>query len=151
LAPLSALALVLAWPGLPLTPLTGQLENVYGLTALLGVVTFAILGMLYKIVPFLVWYSSYSKEIGRGKVPSLADLFSPRLQVWGYSFFVCGLLTTIAGAALGHALTVRGGCALLAGSLALFLCNMGKILSHLFKPKIQPLVLKRAAPRVATA
>ena len=36
LAPLSVLALVLSWPGLPLTPLTGQLENVYGFLALAG-------------------------------------------------------------------------------------------------------------------
>ena len=84
LAPLSVLALVLSWPGLPLTPLTGQLENVYGFLALLGVVSFAIIGMFYKIIPFLVWYGSYSRQIGLSKVPSLADLYSPRLQAVGY-------------------------------------------------------------------
>ena len=48
------------------TAFTGQLENLYGVLALLGVVRFAILGMLYKIVPFLVWYGRYSRE-GRAK------------------------------------------------------------------------------------
>jgi hypothetical protein len=146
-----ALGLVLAWPQLPLTPLTGQLENVYGLVALLGVVSFAILGMLYKIVPFLVWYSSYSKVIGRGKVPALADLYSPRLQGWGYGLFLVGLVATSLAAGLGREPGVRGGCALLAASLSLFLLNMGRIISHLWKPRIEPLILKRPVATTATA
>ena len=79
---LGATAVVLAWPHLPLTMLTAQLENVYGFLAFIGVVTFAILWMLYKVVPFLVWYASYSKAIGRSKVPSLADLYSPARKTW---------------------------------------------------------------------
>ena len=35
----------------------------------LGVVSFAIIGMFYKIIPFLVWYGSYSRQIGLRKVP----------------------------------------------------------------------------------
>ena len=58
----------LAWPGLRMTQLTLQLENLYGFLAFIGVFTFATVGMLYKIVPFLVWYVSYSKEIGRSQV-----------------------------------------------------------------------------------
>ncbi|HVR36759.1 MAG TPA: hypothetical protein VMS21_13000 [Methylomirabilota bacterium] len=51
--------------------MTTQFENVYGFPGFAGVVTFALLGMLYKIVPFLVWYASYSRAIGRSKAPSL--------------------------------------------------------------------------------
>lgn len=69
LIPLRALGLVLSWPTLPLTPAVGQWENVYGFGALFGVVTLAILGMLYKIVPFLVWLARYSSWIGRARVP----------------------------------------------------------------------------------
>jgi Cytochrome C and Quinol oxidase polypeptide I len=151
LLPVGALGLVLAWPRLPLTPFTGQLENVYGLVALLGVVSFAILGMLYKIVPFLVWFSSYSKVIGRGKVPALADLYSPRLQGWGYGLFLMGLVATSLATGLANEPGVRGGCVLLAASLSLFLVNMGRIISHLWKPKIEPLILKRPVPTAATA
>ena len=57
----------------------------------LGVVSFAIIGMFYKIIPFLVWYGSYSRQIGLSKVPSLADLYSPRLQAVGYWTYVAGL------------------------------------------------------------
>ena len=139
LIPLSLLALVLCWPGLPATIFTTQLENVYGFLALLGVLTFAILGMLYKIVPFLVWYSSYSKEIGRSKVPALADLYSPRLQAFGYWTFLAGLFAVSCATALSHEKAVQWSCVVLAGSLLAFALNLGKILSHLVRPKIEPL------------
>jgi hypothetical protein len=139
LAPLSLLALVLSWPTLRLNPFTGQLENAYGFLGLLGVVSFAIVGMLYKILPFLVWYRSYSPHIGRSKVPSLADLYSPRLQAIGYWSYVTGLAGTTVGIVLSHELVVRAGSALLAGSLLVLGANAALILRHLIRPRIEPL------------
>jgi len=141
LAPLCGLALVLAWPGLPLTTFTGQLENVYGFVALLGVVSFAIIGMFYKIIPFLVWYGSYSQQIGLRKVPSLADLYSPGWQAVGYWTWLAGLAGTSAAIALGNAVAVRCGVGLLAVSLAALAVNVARMLSHLVHPRIQPLNL----------
>src|ERR1041385_5929721 len=76
----SLLGLVLSLPGLPANPVTGQIENLYGFLGLIGAISFAIIGMLYKIVPFLVWFGCYSRQIGIHKVPSLSDMYSPRLQ-----------------------------------------------------------------------
>jgi len=144
LAPVSVLALILSWPGLPLTTLTGRLETLYGFLALAGVVSFAIIGMFYKIIPFLVWYGSYSTHIGRHKVPSLADLYSPGLQATGYWTYVAGLAVTTAAILLGHAVAVRCGCILLALSLATLGLNVAKILSHFVRPRIEPLHLRPA-------
>jgi hypothetical protein len=144
LAPLSALALVLSWPGLPLTALTGQLENVYGVVGLLGVVSFAIIGMFYKIIPFLVWYGSYSRQIGLSKVPSLADLYSSALQAFGYWAYLAGLTTTAIAIVLANAVAVRCGCALLALSLGTLALNVIIILSHLIHPRIEPQALRAA-------
>jgi len=135
LVPLSVLALVLCWPGLPATGFTTQLENVYGFLGLLGVVAFAILGMLYKIVPFLVWFHRYSGEIGRGRVPAMAEMYSERLQVAGYWTFLAGLAASSVGIALGHETGVRWSCSLLALSLGIFALNMGKVLRHLVRFK----------------
>ena len=146
LAPVSALGIVLASPGLPATELTLQLETAYGFLAFIGVVTFAILGMLYKVVPFLVWYASYSKAIGRSKVPSLADLYSHPLQAAGYWLFLAGLLLTSIATALGHGMCVRAGCLLLLASVAVFIVNIGKILSHLVRPRLEPFILKPVLP-----
>lgn len=151
LVPVTILGLVLAWPRLPATALTIQLETTYGFLAFIGVVTFAILGMLYKVVPFLVWYSSYSKAIGRSKVPALADLYSPALQAAGYWLFVVGLALTSVATALGHASCVRAGCVVLLASVAVFLVNICKVLSHLVRPRLEPFVFKPKPAAQGTA
>jgi hypothetical protein len=149
LAPLSLLALVLSWPGLPLNQFTGQLENVYGLTAILGVVVLAIMGMLYKILPFLVWFGTYSKHIGASKVPSLADLYSPAIQAAQYFTYVAALVIAGAGTVLGSGLWVRIGFGLFALAFGLFAVNAVKMLRHLFKPQVQPLAGKISTPSKA--
>lgn len=131
LGPVSLLGVFLSWPNLVVNERIGQLENVYGLLALLGVVTLAILGMLYKIVPFLVWQTRYSREIGRNKVPTLADLYSAPLQALGYWIYVAGLLAVCVTTILGREQGIRWSGALLCAALAIFAINMAKILSHL--------------------
>jgi hypothetical protein len=131
---LGALAGVLSWPGLPLNAFTGQLENAYGFTALLGAVSLAIIGMLYKIVPFLVWYKAYSRLIGLAKVPSLADLYSPTLQAVGFWIYLTGLVVVLTGILLANDGIVRGGVVLLASSVGLLLINLGRMLRHLIRP-----------------
>jgi hypothetical protein len=142
LVPLSILALALAWSRLPLNAFTMQLENVYGLLALLGLVGLAILGMLYKIVPFLVWFHSYSRHIGRVKLPALAEMYSVPLQIAGYWTYLAGLTLMGAATAWSHEIAIRWGCGLLALSLAIFAVNMGKILAHFVRPKLEPFAPK---------
>jgi len=143
LFPVAGLGALLAWPTLPLTAWTGQLENWYGFLALAGVVSFAIIGMLYKIVPFLIWYRSYSRQIGRARVPALADLHSSTLQAAGYWSYLAGLLATSAGIVLAHAAVTRAGCALLAASLLMLFLNVVKMMRHLVTPQILPLESNR--------
>lgn len=139
LFPLSALALVLSWPGLPLNTFTGQLENVYGFLGLLGVVSLAIMGMLYKIIPFLVWYGRYSRLIGRAKVPSLAELYSIRLQAIGFWALLAGILTICVAALFSSETGVRVGCSSFALGVGTLAINVGIMLTHLIKPRVQPL------------
>jgi hypothetical protein len=150
LAPLSAVALVLSWPGLPLNTLTGQLENVYGCFGLIGVVSFALIGMLYKIVPFLVWFGTYSKHVGRAQVPALADMYSAPLQAAGYWTYLAGLAATSAASLLSSGTGVRWGCVLLALSLATLAVNLGRILLHHVQPKLLPLPALVSAGRIAS-
>jgi len=150
LAMLGLLGLVLCWPGLPVTRFTSQLETVYGWLGIVGVVSFTVLGFLYKIVPFLVWYHSYSREVGRAKVPSMADLYSPGLQVAGYWLFLTGLAGAAVGAALGQAMLARVGAAVLLGSLAVFGVNLGLMLRHFFRPQVTPIGTPAVAKASAT-
>jgi hypothetical protein len=136
---LSSLGLLLAWPTLPLTAFTGQLENLYGFLAVAGVISFAIIGMLYKILPFLVWYQSYSRRIGLQKVPSLSDLYSADLQAAGYYSYVTGLLIISLAIVLSNSVLARWGTTLLVASLGVFAINVVKMLRHLISPQTQPL------------
>jgi hypothetical protein len=140
LAPLSVLVVILSWPGLPLNEFTGRLENLYGFLGLIGVVSFAIIGMLYKIIPFLVWFASYSKHVGLAKVPSLADLYSERLQVVGYWTFMCGLAAASGGIVLTNETVVRSGCGLLTLSLCTLALNVCRVFAHFFRPQLKPFV-----------
>jgi hypothetical protein len=139
LVSLSVLALVLSWPRLPLNPFTGQLENIYGFFGLIGVVSFAVIGMLYKIIPFLVWFGAYSKHIGKAQVPALAEMYFIRLQMLGYWIFLTALPVTGVGILTSNAMVVRWGSALFATSLATLAVNMIRILSHYFHPRLKPL------------
>jgi hypothetical protein len=143
--PLSLLAVVLSWPGLPLNTFTGQLENLYGFLGLLGVVSFAIVGMLYKIIPFLIWFGVYSKHIGRARVPALADMYSPRLQMIGYWSFLAGLVGISVGVLCGNERVIRFGSLLFTTSVVALLINGFKILSHAACPQIMPLGTSRSA------
>ena len=137
--PLSIIAAVLSWPGLPANTYTMQMENVYGFLGLVGVVSFAIIGMLYKIIPFIVWFGTYSQHIGRAQVPSLAELYSARLQIISYWIFLAGLLTTLLAMEFSNAMAVRCGTGLLAASLAVFGFNVATMLRHLVHPQLKPL------------
>ena len=139
LIPVSIAALVLSWPALPFNSFTGQLENLYGFLGLIGVISFAIFGMLYKIIPFLVWFGRYSQHIGRAKVPALAELYSTKLQAGGYWAWIAGLITAGIAITLASDVGVRIGCGLLTISIVTLLLNVAKMLSHFICPKITPL------------
>ena len=145
LLPVSGLAVVLSWPSLPLTPFTGQVENVYGFLGLLGVVSFAIIGMLYKIIPFLVWFGRYSRQIGRVQVPALADLYSSQLQAVGYWSYLAGLVVACVGILCSNERGVQCGCALLLVSVATLAVNVTRMLAHFFKPCLKPLAFQPSA------
>lgn len=141
----SLLALVLSWPKLPLNGLTGQLENLYGFLGLLGFVSLAVMGMLYKIVPFLVWFGTYSSKVGFCQVPSLSELYSARLQKAGFASYAGGLVVAGAGIVIAHGVVVRGGAVLLCLGLLALVLNVGLMLRHLFRPQLKPLPARTPA------
>jgi hypothetical protein len=143
LAPVSAMGLVLAWPGLPATLFTTQLESAYGYLALMGVLTLAILGMSYKILPFLVWYHSYAPLVGRNRVPALGDMYSTRLQAFGFFSYLLGLGSVCIATALGSERWVGAGGVLVVMSLVVYGTNVGLILRHFWKPQVQPLAVQQ--------
>lgn len=147
LLPLTLLAAILSWPGLPLNAFTGQLENLYGFLALIGFISFALIGMLYKIIPFLVWFGVYSKKVGFAKVPTLADLYCEWLQAIGYFSFLAGIVVVGAGILMANGNTVRIGAILLAVAVGTLWLNVARMLTHFIRPKIAPLAHATSATK----
>jgi hypothetical protein len=151
LVPTAGLGLTLAWPGLPATGLTTQLETVYGWLGLVGVVSLTVLGFLYKIVPFQVWYHAYARHVGRHRVPALADLYSERLQKIGFALVLGGVVGVAPAAALASTGGVRVAVLVLGLGLLVFAVNLGLVLRHFWRPRLEPLTPLRSAPPAAPA
>ena len=68
-----------------------------GWITIFGYVTFMIIGHLYKIVPFLVWYERFSPFVGKKKVPMLADMLPKRSAQIQYLFSISGIVVGFVG------------------------------------------------------
>ena len=145
LIPVCLLALLLSWPTLPMNQFFGMLENVYGFLGLFGVVTLAILGMLHKILPFLVWFGVYGPHVGRAQLPLTSQMVSERAQAGGLVAYLAGLLVISIAILRESELWVRVGGVLLLASLVMFGFNAIKVFSHFSEPQLRPLPTTKPA------
>jgi len=51
---------------------------IYGYMIIFSYISMLIVGQMYKIVPFLVWYHKYSSKVGLEPVPMLKDMFNEK-------------------------------------------------------------------------
>jgi len=113
--------------------------SAYGLLGVTGGLSLMILGMLCKILPFLVWMKAYGPRLGRESVPMATALSSPVLErAWllGHLFSIALLAT---GAACEFPRVTAAGGILLAFSAACYLLNAARVFSHLWvKPRVAP-------------
>ena len=73
-----------------------------GWTLCLGYVSFIIIGHLYKIVPFLVWFERFSPLVGKQPVPMLADMVPVKSAKMQFRFSAVGILISALGLLLAH-------------------------------------------------
>jgi hypothetical protein len=98
----------------------------------LGWISLTIVGMMLKIVPFLVWYRAYSRRAGREPVPTLAQIAWPRAEGLAYGLLTGGGVLLAAAVLRGEAAWIRAAGAVLAlGSLA-FAAALVRVLGHLW-------------------
>jgi hypothetical protein len=103
----------------------------YGALALGGWASLTIVGMMLKIVPFLVWYRVYAPSAGRARVPVLADLGWPAAEAVAFVALTGGIAALAAALAAGNAGAIRAASlVVLAGSLA-FVATVAAVLHHL--------------------
>jgi hypothetical protein len=117
--------------GFALDLISGPREAVaYAVLALGGWVSLTIVGMMLKIVPFLVWYRVYSPHAGKAPVPMLAQLSWPRAEGLAYALLVGGFALLPAAVAVGQVEWIRAaGAVLFLGALA-FAAALARVLRH---------------------
>ena len=115
----AASALLLLLGQLRSAPLESGIWIAAGWLAIAGMAETAIQGFFYKIATFLVWLQRYAPLAGRGRVPRLEELYSPRLALAGWGWWLAGLLGATAAIAIdslplaqvaGAAQTIGLGC-----------------------------------------
>lgn len=111
--------LAIAW-SLRLLPIEGpRLAAAVAVLILLGWVTLAIMGQLYKVTPFLMWYYRYARGLTAAEVPRLDAPYYPRSGLPPFYLTLSGS-TLLAVAALLRlpSLGLAGGLLFFAGALA---------------------------------
>jgi len=96
----------------------------YGWIVFIGFAGFIIIGQMYKILPFLVWFNKYSNKAGHEKVPMLKDMFDERLAKIEFALMAAGFLLTSIALPFAHTKLFRAGAILLFASALFFLWNM---------------------------
>lgn len=103
----------------------------YGLLIIVGGLSLAVLGMLGKILPFLVWMKAYGPRVGRAPVPVATTLSSKPLEHAWLASHLVGLLGLALGAATSAVWPACAGGALLLLAALLALGNAARVLLHL--------------------
>ncbi|MGH7752512.1 MAG: hypothetical protein ACREN5_06825 [Gemmatimonadales bacterium] len=107
----------------------------YAVIVLGGWISLTIVGMMLKIVPFLVWYHVYSPRAGRGPVPTLTQLSSPRVEGLAYTLLTGGVILLAVTVLVGDAAWIRAaGVVLALGALA-FAVALARAVRHLLNAR----------------
>jgi Cytochrome C and Quinol oxidase polypeptide I len=103
----------------------------YAVLALGGWVSLTIVGMMLKIIPFLVWYRIYSPQAGRAPVPTLAQLGWPAAEGLAYALLTGGVAALAAALAIGHARLIGAAGVILAAGAVCFAAAVARVLHHM--------------------
>ena len=87
----------------------------------MGFFSFIIIGHLYKIVPFLVWFERFSPLVGKQKVPMLADMVPVRAANYQFNFTALGVSLCALALIVGSNILFKAGASfLIIGAIFLF-------------------------------
>ena len=93
-----------------------------------GFVAFLIMGHLYRIVPFLVWFEYYAPLIGEREVPLLHEMVDEKWAKLQFFLSLCGLLAATEGIVTEHTPLFHGGVAVMTAGALLLARNVVAVL-----------------------
>ncbi len=105
----------------------------YGLAVVGGGLAFMLLGMLCKIVPFLVWMTAYGPRVGRAPVPLATALGSRTLESTWLAVHAVAVAVLVSGVLAGSIQLLGIGAGLQAAAVLAYLANASRIGAHLWR------------------
>jgi hypothetical protein len=122
-----AIAAVLGSALVVLGPMHARLATMYIAVGLLGGIVLYVVGFFYKIVPLLAWTARFRGRMGKGPVPTVAQLYSAKV-----AYVQLGLMTlavVLLGAGIGAGIThvTRCGAVLFLAGILLFTTQIARI------------------------
>jgi hypothetical protein len=106
------------------TELDERLALAYGFLIIFAYISFLIVGQMYKIVPFLVWFHRYSDKVGLEPVPLLREMFSERVGRVQFLLMVAATVGTLGGLLIGQQSLIIAGAWGLSVAAVIFAYNM---------------------------
>lgn len=104
-----------------------NLTLVYGYMIIFGYISMLIVGQMYKIVPFLVWYHKYSDKVGLAPVPVLKDMFNEKFAHIEFYLMFSAVLGSLYSLAFRSDIGLLISFSLMFISSIIFLFNMTAI------------------------
>jgi hypothetical protein len=118
----------------------------YAVVTLGGWISLTVVGMMLKIVPFLVWYHAYAPRAGREPVPTLAQISWPRAEGFAYLFLTGGIALLALSVLVGEAVWIRASAVVLALGALAFAAALARVLGYLHAgPSRSPSCARRTA------
>lgn len=101
-----------------------RLATAYVAVGLLGGIVMYVTGFFYKIVPLLAWTVHYRDQMGRERVPTIAEMFSARVAHVHLAVMASGVAALGVGIGVGSSIVTRSGALLFATGVALFVSQI---------------------------
>ncbi len=94
-----------------------------------GFTAFMIIGHLYKIVPFLVWFERFSPLVGKQKVPMLHEMYEKKEAEMTFWFVAIGVSAIGVALLFGSDTLFKAGASFMTAGALFLVMTMEKMLS----------------------
>ncbi len=122
-----AIAAVLGSALVVLGPAHARLATMYVAVGLLGGIVLYVTGFFYKIVPLLSWTARFRGKMGKGPVPTVAQLYSARVAYCQLGVMTVAVVLLAGGIGAGAVHVTRCGAVLFVLGVVLFMSQIARV------------------------
>lgn len=122
-----AIAAVLGSALVVLGPMHARLATMYIVVGLLGGIVLYVTGFFYKIVPLLAWTARFRGRMGKGPVPTVAQLYSAKVAYVQLGLMTLAVVLLASGVGSGVTHLTRCGAVLFLVGVLLFISQIARI------------------------